>query len=105
MNLLDMGLALQRKSVSRKLTDHVEVVLNIAGGEWSGEAEVSYTLIPAFGGADDEPGYSEHIEIHYCFLLYSVQCGQEREKRYVDVTGLVWDNDELHDAVQTQILG
>lgn len=90
---------------SRNLTAHVDVVLNVAGGEWSGEAEVVYTWIPAFDGKPDEPAYGEHIEIHSCAICYTREIGGERKAMKLDIAGLVGADDDLHDAIQTQIIG
>lgn len=102
MNLLDMGLALQRKSVSRKQKDYVSLDMGIAGEM---EAEVVYELVPAFKGKPDEAGYDAHIEIHSCYLLYTITAGNERIQKRVDLTGLVDHDEKLFREIQRQILG
>lgn len=102
MNLLDMGLALQRKSVERKQKDYVSLDMGIAGEM---EAEVVYERIPAFKGKPDEAAYPEQIEIFSCYLLYTVAAGNERTEQRIDLTGLVGHDEKLFREIQSQILG
>jgi len=105
-DLVAQGLAIQRAGRPRyQQKAFVDVMLNIAGNEWSGEAEVIYTDIPASPDRPDEPGYARHIEIDSCCLLYTRRGINWEKQERIDVTGLVHADEDLHEAIQLEIIG
>lgn len=94
---------------SYNLSGHVDVVLNVAGAEWSGEAEVRYHYLPAERGSREkgsgiqlEPDYAEGIEIVSVSILYSERFGNVTQDKKLDITPLV--DDDMAAAIQSQLM-